>query len=266
MSLITLLTDFGLKDGNVGVMKGVIWGIAPQAQIADLSHDIQPQNVREAAWVLARHAPYFPEGTIHIVVVDPGVGTARRPIAARVGRQLFVGPDNGVLTLFLERTEAAGEGARFVLLDKPAFWLAEVSPVFHGRDVFAPVGAHLASGVPLGEVGSPIDDPVRLELPQVERRDGELIGAVMHIDRFGNVATNVRREHLGQAGTVTVEIGRRKVRGLVPTFGERSPGELVALYGSTGDLILAEVNGSAARSLGARVGQPVRVIIRPSEG
>jgi len=147
-------------------MKGVILGIAPQARLVDLSHGIGPQDVRAAAFVLGRIAPYFPDGTIHLVVVDPGVGTQRRSMAARLGPQFFVGPDNGVATRWIGRAERTSQPMSFVVLDRPEHWLPGVSPVFHGRDVFAPVAARLANGVPLAELGSPFEDPVRLDLPE----------------------------------------------------------------------------------------------------
>jgi hypothetical protein len=253
------MTDFGLKDGNVGVMKGVIWSFAPQAQIADLSHLIGPQNVREAALILARSAPYFPPGTVHVVVVDPGVGTSRRPIVARLGEQYFVGPDNGVVTLYLEWAESRGLPVDFVHLDRPQFWLPEVSQVFHGRDIFSPVAGRLAAGSDLAELGSPLSDPVRLALPQPQRTPLGWLAEIIHIDHFGNLATNLRREHLAGIENLTLSLAGVSVQGLVRTFGDRPPGELVALYGSTGNLIVSEVNGSAAARLGARVGDPVQV-------
>ena len=259
MSIITLMTDFGIKDGNVGVMKGVIWKIAPQVQIADLSHLIQPQNVREAALILARAVPYFPDGTIHVVVVDPGVGTERRPIAAQLGSQRIVGPDNGFITLALEHAEREGASLEIVLLDRPAYWLPEVSHVFHGRDIFAPAAAHLANGVPLQSLGTPIRDPVRLKLPHPEPTPIGLRGEVIHIDHFGNIASNIYREHLNDAYDVTVHLHGIVLNGLVKTFGEHRPGELVALYGSTGNLIIAEVNGNAAQRLGVKVGDVIEV-------
>jgi S-adenosylmethionine hydrolase len=261
LSFVTLTTDFGLKDGNVGVMKGVIWGIAPQAQIADLSHNISPQNVAEAALILLRSTPYFPPNSIHVVVVDPGVGTERRPIAARLGEQLYVAPDNGVLTMLLERAEAEGQTTQFVHLDKPQYWLTEISHVFHGRDIFAPAGGHLAAGVPLEALGSPINDPLRLALPRPQRTHDGWRGEVIHIDHFGNVSSNIRIEHLGQAPRAIVHVCGVEIHGMVKTFGERPSGELVALYGSTGNLIFSVVNGSAARRLGAKVGDPVEVIL-----
>jgi S-adenosyl-L-methionine hydrolase (adenosine-forming) len=263
MPLITLTTDFGLKDGNVGVMKGVIWSIAPQAHIADLSHLIAPQNIPEAALILLRSAPYFPDGTIHVVVVDPGVGTARRPIAAQVGAQYYVGPDNGTLTLWLERAETRGLATRFVHLNRPAYWLAEVSHVFHGRDIFAPVAAHLAAGTALNDLGEPFTEVVRLSLPRPQRTPAGWRGEIIHIDHFGNLAANIRQEHVSTQGNVTVSVGGVKVDGMVRTFGERPAGDLVALWGSTGNLIISVVNGSAAGRLNVGVGDSVEMEIQP---
>jgi len=258
MTIISLMTDFGLKDGNVGVMKGIIWGICPEAQIADLSHTIQPQNVREAALILFRSAPYFPKDTVHVVVVDPGVGTARRPIATQIGPQRFVCPDNGVLTMVLEHAEKENWPVEIVHLDKPQYWLNEISHVFHGRDVFAPIAAYLASGVPLHVLGTPIHDPVKLALPKPQRTENGWRGEVIHIDHFGNVASNIRSEHLQQAQAeksgIMVRACGAEIHGLVDTFGERPAGELVALLGSTGNLIVSVVNGSAAARLNAKVG------------
>lgn len=261
MKIVTLITDFGLKDGNVGVMKGVIWGIAPGVRIVDLSHFIAPQNVPEAALILLRSVPYFPEDSVHVVVVDPGVGTARRPIAARLGGQYFVGPDNGVITLWLERAKGQSLPVSFVHLDRPEYWLPEISHVFHGRDIFAPAAAHLATGVPLDSLGSLITDLVRLDLAQPERiRDGWR-GEVIHLDHFGNISTNLRLEHLERQHVATVRLCGVNIDGLVRTFGERPAGELVALFGSTGNLIVSVVNGSAAQRLGAKVGDPVEVVV-----
>lgn len=261
MSIITLLTDFGIKDGNVGVMKGVIWQIAPQVQIADLSHLVAPQNVPEAALILLRSAPYFPEGTVHIGVVDPGVGTQRRPIAARLGGLFFVGPDNGMLSMLLERTEHLGLPVTIVHLNRPAYWLPEVSHVFHGRDIFAPSAAHLANGTTLGDLGDIIDDPVRLPFNHPQRTEHGWQGEVVHIDHFGNVSSNIRTEHLGYPENVRVTLCGETIGGLVRTFGERQPGEVVALYGSTGNLIVSVVNGSAAEWLGAKLGDRVDALV-----
>ncbi len=256
---ITLLTDFGLKDGYTGVMKGVIWGIAPEAQIADITHLIQPQNVLEGALALGRVAPYFPVDTIHVAVVDPGVGTARRPIAARLGAYYFVGPDNGLCTVLVEQARQAGGPIHFVHLNQPRYWLPEISNVFHGRDIFSPVAAHLANGIPLQDLGAPIDDPHLLELPRPERTARGWRGQVIVVDNFGNLSTNLTKEHLADMQAVVVHVAGREIRGLVQTFGDRQPGELVALIGEAGDLAISIVNGDAARTLGVGVGEPVEV-------
>jgi S-adenosylmethionine hydrolase len=262
VTIITLSTDFGLKDGNVGVMKGVIWGIAPAAQIADLSHLIAPQNILEGTLILGRSAPYFPTGSIHVMVVDPGVGTARRPIAARLGKQLFVGPDNGLCTLMLETAQRNAEDIEIVHLDNPRYWLKEVSDVFHGRDIFSPVAAHLANGVALTDLGAHIQDPVRLEIPRPTRTPQGYLAQIVYIDSFGNLATNLRREDLPEDGSlVKMRIQGLELKGMARTFGERPVGELVLLYGSTGSLIVSVVNGSAAARLGSRVNDPVEVIL-----
>jgi len=260
MSIITLTTDFGLKDGNVGVMKGVILGIAPQARIVDLSHWIAPQEVSEAALILRRALPYFPPETVHVVVVDPGVGTARRPMAARLGPYRVVGPDNGCFTLALTYAEERGWPVACVHLDQRQYWLSPLSHVFHGRDIFAPVAAHLVNGVPLEALGSPMSDPIRLSLPRPQRTATGWIGRIIHIDHFGNLSLDIGEEHLGAAPQIVVRLGNVEIHGLVKTFGERPPGELIALYGSSGNLIVAVVNGNAAARLGAKVGERVEVI------
>lgn len=261
MPIITLMTDFGLKDGNVGVMKGVILRFCPQAQIVDLSHLIAPQNIPEAALILARSQPYFPAGSIHVVVVDPGVGTPRRPLAARIASHYFVLPDNGILTQVLEKAGQHRKEIELVHLDKPQYWLEQVSHVFHGRDIFAPVAAHLASGVPLTELGSLVDDPVRLLLPHPQPTDRGYLGEIIHIDHFGNIALNICQEHLNGVQNLEVDLKSVKIRGLLKTFGEAPDGELIALYGSTGNLIVSVVNGSAAQRLDARIGDQAKVTI-----
>ncbi len=260
MPILSLMTDFGIKDGNVGVLKGVIWSICPEAQIADLSHMVGPQNIAEAALILKRSVPYFPKGSIHLVVVDPGVGTARRPMAARIGDAYYVGPDNGIITMWLERAAAESQSAEFIELEDPKYRLPVVSHVFHGRDIFAPAAGHLASGVPLSAFGRSFTDPVRLDLPKPVRMSQGLRGEVIHVDHFGNVASNIYAEDLADAlsrkDRITVRLKGTEVRGLVDTFGERPQGELVALLGSTGNLIVSVVNGSAAQRLAAKVGDP----------
>ena len=267
MTVITLMTDFGIKDGNVGVMKGVIWGICPTAQISDLSHMIQAQNIREAAYILARSVPFFPKRSIHVVVVDPGVGTNRRPMAAQISDWFYVGPDNGTITGLLERAEQSGWQIDFVELNRSEYWLKDISYVFHGRDIFSPVAAHLANGVSLRELGTPFNDPARLQLPKPQKTKEGWRGEVTHIDHFGNVSTNIRVEHLGddmeRKENILVGLNGIEIHGLVNTFGERPVGEVIALIGSTGNLAIAVVNGNAAEKLGVKRGDEVIVISDP---
>lgn len=262
MGIITLMTDFGTKDGNVGVMQGVILRINPGLKIVNLSHYINPQNIREAAIVLHRHTSYFPEDTVHVVVVDPGVGTTRRPIAVQAGTQRFVGPDNGVFTLVYEQAESRGLPLKIFHTNNPEYWLSEISNVFHGRDIFSPVAAHWASGVPVEDLGVPIDDPVRFEWSRPRRAEARLIGEVVQIDHFGNVISNIHKDDLGAIKDAHVTLCDTTIEGLVSTFGERQPGDLVALFSSTNYLFAAEVNGNAAKRLNAKVGDVVEVVAR----
>lgn len=261
MSVITLMTDFGIKDGTVGVMKGVIWGICPTAQISDLSHLIQAQNIQEAAFILARSIPYFPKGSVHVVVVDPGVGTARRPMAAQIGDWYYVGPDNGTITGLLEQAEQAGWRTDFVELDRKEYWLDNISSTFHGRDIFSPVAAHLANGVALENVGKVFSNPIRIEVSKPQKMDHGWHGEVNHIDHFGNVSTNIRVEHLGEKmptkENILVRLNGIEINGLVNTFGERPVGEIIALIGSTGYLGISIVNGNAAEKLGVKTGDEI---------
>jgi len=259
-ALITLTTDFGLEDGYVGTMKGVILGINPQAVIVDLSHEIAPQDVREAAYVLYTAYRYFPPRTVHLVVVDPGVGSERRAIALRTRQAVFVAPDNGVLSYVVAQEEILG----IVHLTNPRYWLAEVSTTFHGRDIFAPVAGHLSRGVPFSELGQPIHDIVTFPPSQPEARpDGTLVGHILHVDRFGNCITDVRAERLPAEGPLTVEVAGRRIAGLSPTYAAGEEGALMALIGSVGHLEIAVRGGSAAQTLGAKAGD--EVIVRPGE-
>lgn len=262
MKIISLLTDFGLNDGYVGVMKGVIWQIAPEFHIADISHNISPQNVMEGAIAWGRTVPYFPDGSVHIGVIDPGVGTQRRPIAARLGDQYFVLTDNGLISIVLDHAEEQNQPVKFIHLDNPKYWLSEISHVFHGRDIFSPVGAHLANGIRLEALGSPIDDPVRLEIPRPHHSSNSVRGEVITIDNFGNLASNIMRSNLEGFGAVTVHIAGEEIDGLVTTFGECPPGELIALYGTRSDLLISVVNGNAAQHLNAKVGNIIEVFSR----
>jgi S-adenosylmethionine hydrolase len=259
MTLVTLTTDFGTEDGNVGVMKGVILGICPNAQIADLSHQIRPQDIRHACYLLGRQVFYFPPGTVHVVVVDPGVGTHRRPIAAQIGSQIFVGPDNGVFTPLYLRAEKEGWPLKIVHTNRPEFWLDEISHVFHGRDIFSPVGAHLACGVPLEALGDFITNPIRIDWSS-PRLEGEVwVGEILHQDHFGNLISNITRETLSGYRVLEVGLGDYRIPEMIDTFGQRPAGELVSLYSSTHEVMVSEVNGSAAKATGAQVGDTIWV-------
>lgn len=272
MPILTLTTDFGTKDGFVGTLKGVIWGICPAAQIADITHEVSPQNILEGAFALWRAYPYFPADTVHVAVVDPGVGTHRRPIALRVHGHIFVGPDNGLFTPMLEDAEKNGWPLEIVELTNEKYFLPNVSHTFHGRDIFSPVAAHLANGVPLADLGPAVPDPVRIPLPKPERTATGWLAHVTVIDVFGNCTTDLPAaallgsddfSHPGAtvvATTVVFRLRGREIRGLVASYGHRQPGDLVALVDSENYVEIAVVNGSAAHLLAARVGDVVEVV------
>jgi hypothetical protein len=246
--IITLLTDFGTRDAYVASMKGVILGINPQAVLVDLSHEIGPQDVRAGALVLAGAAPYFPPGAIHLAVVDPGVGGSRRALAARARGQFWVGPDNGLFHFAL----AGNPEARIVSLENPAFFLPQMSATFHGRDLFAPVAAHLSLGVDPALLGPPLTDPVLLNWSEAEYGPGAARGVVIYVDRFGNLVTNFQavelRDWLG-GRDLRLKLGGLSLRGLARTYGDGAPGEFLALVGSHGFLEVACNRESAAQRL-----------------
>ncbi len=262
MPIITLTTDFGLRDGFVGTLKGVILGIAPSAQIVDISHIIAPQNILEGAYALLRAFPFFPAGTVHVAVVDPGVGTKRRPLAARLGEHFFIGPDNGLFTPIQELTELHQLPIQFVHLTNPDYWLPAVSQTFHGRDIFAPVAAHLANGVELDKLGDPIKDPVRITVPHPQRTAKGWIAHITVVDVFGNLTIDLPASEVTDRDTISFSLSGHTVKGLVDSYGHRQPGELVALINSENYIELAIVNGSAAQTLNARVGDPIKVRLK----
>ncbi|HLT67239.1 MAG TPA: SAM-dependent chlorinase/fluorinase [Microbacterium sp.] len=251
MSRITILTDFGTADGYVAAMKGVIADIAPGAVIDDASHDIPPGDVEAAAFALSRYWRLYPAGTVHLVVVDPGVGSERRAIAARVDGRFFVAPDNGVLTRVLD--EAAAD--RIVSIEDPAYTRGHISATFHGRDIFAPAAAHLARGTPLDALGPAVADPVRLPLPRPERTEGTIHAHVVAIDRFGNLITDVPGAWLSPGARVVIE--GRDIGPLRRTYADVGPGQPLALVGSTGMLEISVRDGSAATMFDAARGTPV---------
>ena len=260
MPTITLTTDFGLKDGFVGTLKGIIWSICPLAQIADISHTIAPQNVLEGAFALWRAYPFFPPGSVHVAVVDPGVGTRRRPLAARLGAHVFVGPDNGLFTPMFADAEKNGWPVEIVHLTNGKYFLTQVSHTFHGRDIFAPVAAHLGNGVPLADLGPVVTDPVRLAMPKPEKTDTGWRAHVTVVDIFGNLTTDLPAAALAKHAHITFHLRGREVGDLVDSYAHALPGELVALEDSENFVEIAIVNGSAALVTGAQVGDVVEVV------
>ena len=249
---ITLLTDFGTRDGYVAAMRGVIHSIAPLALVDDASHDIDPGDVAAAAFTLARYARWYPSGSIHVVVVDPGVGTARRPLAALVDGYAYVAPDNGVLT----RVLANAREAHIVEIVERVAPADNVSATFHGRDIFAPAAARLASGWTLDRLGPAVSDPVLLHIPEPVRDGNTVSGEVVYVDRFGNLITNVPHEWLAEDTHVRLE--ETAVGPLRRAYGDVAPDEAIALIGSDGMLEIAVRDGSAAGKLNARRGALVR--------
>lgn len=258
--LVTFTSDFGHQDWFVGVVHGVLATLAPAAIVVDLNHAIPPGDVARGAFILEAAAADFPPGTVHLAVVDPGVGTGRRALAVAAHGQLFVGPDNGLLEWALDAPGAVAHA----LTDERWFRLP-VSRTFHGRDVFAPVAAHLALGVALGEFGPRVNDPVRLRLPH-PRRDGDALeGRIVFIDRFGNALTDLSgaalRESFGDAPDrrLVVTLPGRVIHGLSRSYGDAAVGTLLAIVGSSGRLEIAQVGGDAADRLGLGLDDPVRV-------
>jgi S-adenosylmethionine hydrolase len=257
--LITLTTDFGTDSPYVAAMKGAILCINPVARIVDLSHDIPAQDVRHAAFFLAEAVPYFPPGTLHVVVVDPGVGTARAVLYVAVGGQRLLVPDNGCWTLLA--CEGQPHPLRVIRLSEPRFWRPVVSATFHGRDIFAPVAAYLTLGVSPSELGPPMTDWARIDWPAPARLPHGVCGEVIFVDHFGNLITNIPGAALAGSGRkpLAVTVGSRAVSRCVRTYAEAQRGELVALVCSSGLLEVAEVQGNAARHLQVAAGTPVRV-------
>lgn len=255
--LITLITDFGHKDPFVGIMKGVIFGINPNASTIDLSHGIPPQDLVAAALVLRYAAPFFPSGTIHIAVVDPDVGSKRRPLLIESEGCCFIGPDNGILSLALEGKKVS----RMIELSNQSYHLKPTSATFHGRDIFAPVAAYLSLGVPPQDCGEPVNDLARLAWPQVTKTKGRLLGKVIYIDGFGNLITNIRDRDLSpfQAEKLTVSVAGVTIRGLAPHYSSGEEKSYAALINSWGLLEISSFKGNAQLLCGAKIGDKVFV-------
>ncbi len=271
--LITLTTDFGLEDGYVGTVKGVMLGINPEANMVDISHGVHPQDLIQAAFIIGTSYRFFPPETVHMVVVDPRVGSQRRAIAVETPAGVFVAPDNGVLSWVVKDQlgrgrKLTGDGTfhlrgtrvRAVSLTNPKYWLSAVSRTFHARDIFGPVAAHLTKQVPFEDLGEPIDDIVALALPQpLKRSDGTIVGHIIYIDRFGNLITDLTPGDVEKfPGEPVFEIVGRTIVGLSRYYAERAG--LLALVGSSGHIEIAVSGGNAAREL--RVSKDDVVVVR----
>ncbi len=260
--VITLLTDFGLTDEYVGVMKGVILGICPQARIVDISHAIAPQDIRAAAYMLQATVGYFPAGTVHTVVVDPGVGSRRRLIAGAIGAQFVVGPDNGVLWPLL----TAFQVQRVYQLRQSRYFLPDISHTFHGRDILAPVSAHIACKTPLTRLGPEvtIGKLVQIDPADLAIASNDIRGQIIGIDHFGNLLTNIEKRHLQDMDdtgrqSLRIDLNGRVVCGLSAAYAAQPPGVAVAVIGSRGYLEIAVNQGRACDYFGAVVGDALSV-------
>jgi S-adenosylmethionine hydrolase len=262
--IITLTTDFGLNDHFIGAMKGVILGIAPEAQIVDISHAVQPFDILDGALTVSQAYSYFPSETVHMVIVDPGVGTTRRPIILTGDRHIFVAPDNGVLSLVYAREERIS--VRHVTAEH--YFLQPRSNTFHGRDIFSPVAANLAKGVQPDRFGEEITDYVRFGAPRPKPVDEKTLrGVVLKVDRFGNLITNITSQDAPQLFGIDpppfkIAIGTKAPATRICTnYAEGSPGEVFGILGSMGFLEVAANRGSASQLLGARKGSEVNVVM-----
>jgi hypothetical protein len=257
--LITLTTDFGLQDSFVGMMKGVIAGINPTAAVVDLTHGIPAQDVIAGALTLRHSIGYFPRGTIHVAVVDPGVGSARQPVLIECDGSYFIGPDNGVLSLAI----ADKKPELIVHLSNSAYHLQPMSSTFHGRDIFAPVAAHLSLGMPVTAFGRNLETFYRLAFPKAVRSNAEIVGEIVYIDSFGNLFTNIEEHDLTELAREQIEItlGAIRIPGLASNYAAANAGNFVVVVNSWGLLEIAVSRGSARQKTGAKIGDKVKVTI-----
>ncbi len=256
--IITLLTDFGTKGHYVASMKGAILNINPQCVLIDITHQVDPQDIEEAGFILANTYSYFPKGTIHLSVVDPGVGGIRKPILVVTRNYFFVGPDNGLLTLVAQREKIK----QVVVLNKKKYFLPKISGTFHGRDIFAPVAAHLSLGVKPNAFGYEIKSMKELGFPKPIAKEGKLFGEILHIDAFGNTISNIDEEKLFrfiQRRRFAIRAGRKVISGLKRGYWEGKKGEPIALLGSSGFLEISVRKGNAQRMLKLKKGDPIVV-------
>ena len=253
MKIITLLTDFGTKDGYIGAVKGVIKRINPQAEIVDITHDIDSYDVLGAAFALNNFYKYFPKGTIHMAVVDPGVGSLRQPILIKTKDFFFVGPDNGIFSLIYHGEDLID----VIVISNEKYFLAEPSSTFHARDIFAPVAAYLSLGIKADEFGSSAKECMKFIIPEPESKRKSLKGEIIHIDRFGNLITNIPADLLENKKNAEIRVRKRQIKGIRRSYFEIK--RLGAIIGSSGFLELAINQGNAQKLLKARVGDWVKI-------
>ncbi len=251
--IVTLTTDFGTKDSYVAAMKGVILRINPNINIIDLTHDISPQNILEANLFLYNSCPYFPQGTIHLVIIDPGVGTDRDPIVVSAGNQIFVCPNNGVLTMLSRKLQIR----EMRIIQNKDFMLKDISSTFHGRDIFAPTAGYLASGKKLDAVGEKLEDIVIIKIPEPIIKNKEIIGEIIHIDKFGNLISNINSDLLVKLENYKISICNIKLDKIYDTYGEKNINETLTLIGSSGFLEISINQGNAFRELGIEIGEKI---------
>jgi S-adenosylmethionine hydrolase len=256
--IITLTTDFGTSDGYVASMKGVILSISPSCTIVDITHEIEPQQIIPASIVLHTSAKYFPHGTVHIAVVDPGVGTERAALAVKANDQYYLAPDNGLLGLIFEEHP----NAEVRKIENASLYLSQVSPTFHGRDIFSPVGAHLVEGTAFEGIGSACNDCQESSFAKPLVSGNSIHGEIIYRDRFGNLITNIKQSDLCQFDpqTLSIQVGHIELQGVFNTYGDVKRGELLCLIGSSDFLEIALREGSAAGYLRYSLGTEIKII------
>lgn len=257
MGVIGILTDFGLDDNFVGAIKGVIYRINPEAKIVDISHNVESHNIREAAFLLKSSFPYFPERTVFLIVVDPGVGGKRKAIIVDTEKYLFVAPDNGVLSFLKEK-----EIKRILQITNRKYFLKPVSDTFHGRDIFAPVAAHLSRGEDVLRFGRKIRKIERLSFSEPQVVGSRLLGEVIYVDRFGNLITNISHRAFSQfigKRKFKIFIGKKKISRISSSYEEGKEGELIAIFGSFGNLEISLYCNDACRHLNLKKGDGIRI-------
>ncbi|MBR55265.1 hypothetical protein CMK19_16030 [Candidatus Poribacteria bacterium] len=258
MSIITLTSDFGTKDTYVGVMKGVILSISPSSNIIDLTHEIPAQNVAVGAWQISKAYSYFPSETIHLVVVDPGVGSDRRAVISLINNHTFVCPDNGLLSIISKESPMGNS----VAIENDSYFLPHISNTFHGRDIFAPVAAYLAKGIPMSEFGPSVDNLHKINFSHINSDNSQIEGQIIWIDNFGNAVTNISQQSINQILPnleLQISFANQKIFGLCSAYNQAKIGEAIAIIGSSEHLEISVNQGSAQQLYGLSIGDFVSV-------